>query len=81
MILLGSTAYLPSNLQAVTPMAGVILAGLGYGTGVGPLPFILMTEVFPQKMKSAGLAIALSAKSLFTFCHIKVSQYSKLITF
>jgi len=79
MILLGSTAYLPSNLQAVTPMIGVILAGLGYGTGVGPLPFILMTEVFPQKMKSAGLAIALSAKSLFTFCHIKAFPWFRTL--
>jgi len=71
MVLVGSTAFLPSQFQAIIPIIGVILSGLSYGTGVGSVPYAMMSEIFPQRMKSVGLAVALSAKSILTFVHIK----------
>ena len=71
LVLVGSTAYLPTQFQAVVPIIGVVLTGLSYGMGVGSVPFAMMSEIFPQRMKSVGLAMALSAKSILTFVQIK----------
>ena len=71
LVLVGSRTLLPVQFQVAASLIGVIIAGLSYGTGVGSVPFALMSEIFPQRMKSTGLALALSAKSVLAFCHIK----------
>merc|ERR1719318_842111 len=71
LVLVGSRALLPVQFRTAAPLIGVVIAGLSYGTGVGSVPFALMSEIFPQRMKRTGLALALSAKSFLTFCHIK----------
>jgi len=71
LVLVGLTSFLPTHYQTIVPVTGVVLAGVSYGAGVGSVPYALMSEIFPQRMKSLGLGLALSAKSLLTFCHIK----------
>ena len=69
--IVGSRTLLPVQFQVAASLFGMIIAGLSYGAGVGSVPFALMSEIFPQRMKSTGLALALSAKSVLAFCHIK----------
>ena len=48
-----------SFMDAMLPIF-VILAGFGYGIGVGPVPFALMGEVLPAKVKAFACAILLA---------------------
>ena len=69
--LVGIRNLLPAQLQATAPLFGVIITGFCYGTGVGSVPFALITEIFPQRMKSTGLALGLSERAVFIFCILK----------
>ena len=52
-----------SFMDAMLPIF-VILAGFGYGIGVGPVPFALMGEVLPAKVKAFACAILLAFRYL-----------------
>ena len=69
--LVGCRTLIPTHSQRVAPLIGVFMAGLSYGTGVGSVPFALITEIFPQRMKSTGLALALSDRAVFIFSILK----------
>lgn len=69
--LVGCRTLLPAPFQTVAPLIGVFITGLSYGTGVGSVPFALITEIFPQRMKSTGLALALSERAVFIFSILK----------
>ena len=50
----------------------LILSGACYGLGVGPVPFVLMSSIFPQKYKSAGLVAAQVSRALVVCVQLKV---------
>lgn len=75
LVLAGAPQLLPAELQATAPLIGVIIAGLSYGLGGGPVIFALMSEIFPQKLKSTGLALSLCARALFTFVNLKIFPF------
>ena len=53
-------------------MPGLVATGLCYGLGVGPVPFILMTTLFPQQHKSAGIVAAQVTRAAAVFAQLKV---------
>lgn len=57
-------------MDALLPIC-VILAGLGYGIGVGPVPFALMGEVLPAKVKAFACAILLAMRNGVTFFNLR----------
>ena len=40
----------------------IILVGFGYGIGVGPVPFALMGEILPQKIKNFACGLCLAVR-------------------
>ena len=57
-------------MEVLLPIC-VILAGLGYGIGVGLVPFALMGEVLPAKVKAFACAILLAFRNAVTFCNLR----------
>ena len=54
----------------------LVLSGLCYGLGVGPVSFVLMSSLYPQKMKSAGVAVSQTSKAIIVLLQLKVGiQY------
>ena len=50
----------------------LVFAGCCYGLGVGSVPPVLQSSIFPQKYKSVGLVAAQVARSLVVFVQLKV---------
>ena len=50
----------------------LMLAGSCYGLGVGPVPYVLMSTLFPQRYKSTGLAAAQITRALAVCVQVKV---------
>ena len=59
-----------SFMDAMLPIF-IILAGFGYGIGVGPVPFALMGEVLPAKVKAFACAILLAFRNAVTFFNLR----------
>jgi len=53
----------------------LVLVGGFYGLGVGPVPFVLMSTLFPQKYKSAGLAASQVARAVAVCLQLKAFPY------
>ena len=49
----------------------LVFAGLCYGLGVGPVSFVLMSSLYPQKMKSAGVAASQTMKAVIVLIQLK----------
>ena len=64
-----------SFMDAMLPIF-VILAGFGYGIGVGPVPFALMGEVLPAKVKAFACAILLAFRYLKIEIFTNISKIS-----
>ena len=47
--------------NTVLPLC-VVLSGLFYGLGVGPVPFALLGEVLPQRIKAVASSLILTAR-------------------
>lgn len=70
---LGSSSFLPEHpLKPYISLACLCMSGLSYGLGVGPVPFVLMSEMFGVKYKSEGMAIGMAARCLMAFGQLKV---------
>lgn len=64
----------PSNLEAVgyIPLAGLIIFYVGYALGLGPIPWMILSEIFPQEIKSVGSSIANFVSWMSTFIVVKL---------
>jgi len=56
-------------------LPSLILVGGFYGLGVGPVPFVLMSTLFPQKYKSMGLASSQVARAITVCLQLKTFPY------
>jgi len=56
-------------------LPSLVLVGGVYGLGVGPVPFVLMSTLFPQKYKSIGLATSQIARALAVCLQLKAFPY------
>ena len=72
MLVIGSTTLFPSLKFLAIP--ALVLNGSCYGLGVGPVPFVLMSTLFPQKYKSIGLAASQLTRTLAVCVQLKVSS-------
>jgi len=54
------------------PIFSLCVCGLMYGLGVGPVPFILMSEIFPAKFKESGVLTAMAIRGLAVFLQLKI---------
>jgi len=80
MALLGATAtnFFPDfALKQYIPFLCITLLGLCYGLGVGPVPFVLMSEFFGVKNKSVGMAVGMVSRCTVSFAQLKVFVYVK----
>ena len=62
--------YILSICNVVLPIC-VILSGLSYGLGIGPVPFALLGEVLPQRVKAVASAFILTSRQLTIFINLK----------
>jgi len=70
---MGMVPFLPDNqFTSYIPVLSIIICGLSYGTGVGPVPFVMMSELFNTKYKSVGLAVAMLSRSFCVFFQLKL---------
>lgn len=73
MSILGTSSFLPEHqLKPYIQLFCLCMTGLSYGLGVGPVPFVLMSEMFGVKYKSEGMAIGMAARCLMAFGQLKV---------
>ena len=56
--------------QNVFPIC-IVLSGLCYGLGVGPVPFALLGEVLPQKIKAVASSLILTLRYTSIFMNLK----------
>jgi len=76
-----ATASLGMGLSFLFPslsflsIPSFILAGAFYGLGVGPVPFVLMSTIFPQKYKSMGIVSAQVSRALAVCFQLKAFPY------
>lgn len=49
----------------------VILSGLSYGLGIGAVPFALLGEVLPQRVKAVASAFILTSRQFSIFLNLK----------
>ena len=71
MVAMGLSFMFPSLTSLSIPC--LVIAGLCYGLGVGPVSFVLMSSLYPQKMKSAGVAVSQTCRALIVLIQLKVS--------
>ena len=62
-----TSAFLANNILPVC----VVLCGLFYGLGVGPVPFALLGEVLPQRIKAVASSLILTARESSIFTNLK----------
>ena len=62
----------PSILGSYVSILCLLVAGACYGLGVGPVAFVLMASLFPQKNKSLGVAMSQTAHAMILFTLLKV---------
>eukprot|EP00088_Acartia_fossae_P060781 TRINITY_DN7286_c0_g1_i8.p1 TRINITY_DN7286_c0_g1~~TRINITY_DN7286_c0_g1_i8.p1 ORF type:complete len:513 (+),score=26.55 TRINITY_DN7286_c0_g1_i8:35-1573(+) len=73
MLVLGAENFIPcQSIRDYIPYICLLVTGLSYGLGVGPVPFVLMSEMFGVKYKSEGMAMAIAARCLMAFTQLKV---------
>ena len=73
MLGMGFNFAFPDALGSALSLPSLVLAGVCYGLGVGPVPFILMSSLFTQRKKSVGVAIAQTTRAIVVFMQMKVS--------
>lgn len=55
-------AFVPSlNLPVGWAIAGMLIFRLSFSLSLGPLPFIMVTELFPQRQRARGVAVSMMA--------------------
>merc|ERR1712183_1150939 len=62
MMVMGLSFMFPSLTTLSIP--SLVFSGLCYGLGVGPVSFVLMSSLYPQKMKSVGVAVSQTCRAL-----------------
>ena len=72
MLGLGLSFLYPAILGSYLSVPCLVVAGASYGMGVGPVANVLMSALFPQKIKSLGLAISNAVHALVFFTLLKV---------
>lgn len=54
------------------PLISLIVYILGFSLGLGPVPWLMMGEILPSKVRSSGAALSTSFNWLFTFIVTKI---------
>ena len=67
-------SFLYPSLGPALSIPCLVVAGASYGLGVGPVPHMLMTTLFPQRSKSLGATLASICRMVAVFAQIKVSR-------
>ena len=71
MLGMGLSFMMPSLSSLSLPC--LVFSGLCYGLGVGPVSYVLMASLYPQKKKSAGVATSQTLRALIVLLQLKVS--------
>lgn len=63
-----------SDMNAVgyIPLTGLIIFYIGYAMGLGPIPWMILNEIFPQEIKSIGSSVANFVSWMSTFIIVKL---------
>ena len=62
-------------LLSVLQLPCLVLSALSYGLGLRPVPFVLMSSIFPLRMKSLGVAASQSCRALSLLVLMKVTGF------
>ena len=71
-------SFLYPSLGSYVSIPCLVVAGASYGMGVGPVANVLMSALFPQKIKSLGLAISNTMHALVLFGLVKVGHIGRI---
>ena len=72
-------SFLYPAILAYLSIPCLVVAGASYGMGVGPVANVLMSALFPQKIKSLGLAISNAVHALVFFTLLKVGTDRRVV--
>ena len=72
MVGLGLSFLYPATLGSYVCVPCLVVTGASYGLGVGPVAYVLMASLFPQRNKSLGVAISNTVHALMIFILLKV---------
>ena len=72
-------SFLYPSLGSYVSIPCLVVAGASYGMGVGPVANVLMSALFPQKIKSLGLAISNTMHALVLFGLVKVGHIGRIV--
>ena len=50
----------------------LFLQAIFYGIGIGPVGFVLATQIFPHQLRSLGCSLAIASKWAFVFLDVKM---------
>ena len=70
MLVMGLSFTIPA--LSVLKIPSLVVGGLSYGLGVGPGPYILMSTLFTQNMKTSGITAGQVSKFLVDTFQMKV---------
>merc|ERR1719337_799907 len=60
LVTLGSVFQHFLNLGVVFAIGGILVFRLSFSLSLGPLPYIMVTELFPQKHRARGVAMSMA---------------------
>jgi len=60
------------HLISLVPVISCILITFGYACGLGPVPFILFGELFPNSVRGAATSVTAFLRSITVFLSIKI---------
>lgn len=79
--IIGITIYLrnhdlidPDKLDSIgyVPLVALVVFYVGYALGLGPIPWMILSEIFPQDLKSVGSSVACFVSWMSTFVVVKL---------
>jgi len=79
-LLISAVAQVGMGLSLIMPcpilsLPCLVVAGLTYGLGVGPVPFVTMSALFPQKYKTYGMSAGQITRAMMVMIQLKAFPY------
>lgn len=79
LILINSAFYFPSLSTGWMVVLGVVLYTFSFGIGMGPIPGLIVSELFPHSIRGPATSFAALCNWIFNFCiiftFIEVADY------
>nr|GMC51852.1 probable plastidic glucose transporter 2 [Ipomoea batatas] len=69
---LAAVSFIPDSAKVYLSVGGILMCVLTFSFGAGPVPSLLLSEIFPGRIRAKAMAICMAVhwviSSLFFFC-------------